>query len=192
MLVSALPLSTTFAAGTAAEARLRGLFAEHFDFVWRSARRLGADVGAADDLAQEAFLVAARRLNDIEPGKEKAFLFGTVLRLIADARRKAARRREVPAEQALDDTAAHDVGPDARLDQARARAMLDRVIASLPEDTRPIFVLYEIEQMTMAEIAACLELPPGTVASRLRRAREAFAAEVARTQARATRTEVAR
>jgi RNA polymerase sigma-70 factor (ECF subfamily) len=192
MLVSALPTSPTVAAGAALEARIKALFADHFDFVWRSARRLGADAGAADDLAQEAFLVAARRLPDIEPGKEKAFLFGTVLRLIADARRKAARRREVPADETLAGAPASDAGPDARLDQARARAMLDQVIAGLPDDTRPVFVLYELEQMTMAEIAACLDLAPGTVASRLRRAREAFTAAVARTQARAASKAVVR
>ena len=60
--------------------------------------------------------------------------------------------------------------------------MLDAIVAELPDDTRPVFVLHELEGMTMAEIASCLGMAPGTVASRLRRAREVFARAVARTQ----------
>jgi RNA polymerase sigma-70 factor (ECF subfamily) len=48
------------------EADLRALFVDHFDFVWRSVRRLGVDAAAADDAAQEVFLVASRRLSEIE------------------------------------------------------------------------------------------------------------------------------
>jgi RNA polymerase sigma-70 factor (ECF subfamily) len=62
--------------------------------------------------------------------------------------------------------------------------MLDDLVAQLPDDTRPVFVLFELEGMTMASIAGCLDLPAGTVASRLRRARELFAAQVARLEAR--------
>ena len=50
------------------------------------------------------------------------------------------------------------------------------MLAELPLELRAVFVLYELEQMTMAEIAESLALPPGTVASRLRRARSSFEA----------------
>jgi RNA polymerase sigma-70 factor, ECF subfamily len=52
--------------------------------------------------------------------------------------------------------------------------VLDALLASLPLDLRTVFVLYELEELTMAEIARALDLPMGTVASRLRRARETF------------------
>ena len=63
----------------------------------------------------------------------------------------------------------------------------DDLVARLPEDARPVFVLFELEGMTMVEIASCLDIPPGTVASRLRRAREVFSTFVSRLEARRNR-----
>jgi RNA polymerase sigma-70 factor (ECF subfamily) len=170
------PLVVDEAAGptmTDAE-RLTAMFTAHVDFVWRSLRRLGVEDAAVDDAAQEVFVVAQRKLRVIEPGKEKAFLFGTAVRVAADARRARGRRRETPNETAAATSPDGRAPTDELVEQKRARELLDRVIAALPDDARPVFVLYELEGMTMAEIAACLAIPPGTVASRLRRAREAF------------------
>ena len=58
--------------------------------------------------------------------------------------------------------------------EAEARRVLDRILASMAEDLRDVFVMAELEEMTMADIAVALEIPPGTVASRLRRARAWF------------------
>ena len=157
--------------------RLAAMFQAHYDFVWRSVRRLGVPPAAVDDAAQEVFVVASRKLASIEPGKEKAFLFGTAIRVAADARRAQHRRRQAPEEP---DPADSTPSPDELVDQKRARALLDDFIAQLPDDTRPVFVLFELESMTMAEIASVLDLPAGTVASRLRRARELFGACVHR------------
>lgn len=165
--------------------RLSEMFHEHYDFVWRSVRRLGVAPDAVDDAAQEVFVVASRKLDAIERGKEKAFLFGTAIRVASDSRRAVQRRRQAPADEDLDPV---DTGPplDELVDQKRAREVLDDLISQLPEDTRPIFVLFELEGMTMASIATTLDLPAGTVASRLRRARELFAAQVARLEARSS------
>jgi RNA polymerase sigma-70 factor, ECF subfamily len=166
---------------------LAALFEAHFAFVWRSLRRLGLPEATADDAAQEVFIVAGRRLDAIEPGKEKAYLFGVALRVASDARRSARRRRE----DAVDDlTATSDPSPplDELVDQRRARDLVDQLIAELPDDTRPVFILYELEGLTMAEIATALELPPGTVASRLRRGREEFTHRVNALQSPAART----
>jgi RNA polymerase sigma-70 factor (ECF subfamily) len=165
------------------EQRLTAMFTAHFDFVWRSLRRLGVSDGNVDDAAQEVFVVAQRKLRAIEAGKEKAFLFGTALRVASDARRARSRRREAPSNEAPA-TADPGATADELVDKKRARELLDQAIGELPEETRPVFVLYELEGMTMAEIAACLEIPPGTVASRLRRAREEFSRVVARVQRR--------
>jgi RNA polymerase sigma-70 factor (ECF subfamily) len=163
--------------------RLSTMFHHHYDFVWRSVRRLGVAPDAVDDAAQEVFVVASRKLDAIEAGKEKAFLFGTAVRVASDTRRAVQRRRQAPASEVVEPV---DAGPapDELVDQKRARELLDELVEQLPEDTRPIFVLFELEGLTMAEIASCLELPAGTVASRLRRARELFAAYVARLEAR--------
>jgi RNA polymerase sigma-70 factor, ECF subfamily len=172
------------APGEASDAvRLRALVTAHFDFVWRSLVRLGVPRADAEDALQQVFLVVSRRMAEIEPGRERAFLFGTALRIASRARRTVQRRREVLGADPIDPT---DPGPgaDELVDRARARAELEAILDGMPLDLRAVFVLFELEQMTMAEIAATLDLPPGTVASRLRRAREGFQAAVRRRGAR--------
>lgn len=164
------------------DARLTKLFQDHFDLVWRTVRRFGVPAEAIDDATQEVFVVASRKLDAIQPGKERAFLYGTAIRVASDTRRARDRR------QRHTDDDQHDVvdtapSPAELVDQKRARALLDDLIARLPDGLRAVFVLYELESLTTAEIADCLELPAGTVASRLRRAREQFAAAVARLEA---------
>lgn len=154
------------------------LFHAHVDLVWRLARRLGVGDDAVDDVVQEVFVVAQRKFDRIELGRERAFLCSTVVRVAASARRSKARRREAPEE--IDDISDVAPSPAELVDRKRARALLDAIIAELDDDLRAVFVLYELENMTMADIALCLELPPGTVASRLRRARADFQASVAR------------
>jgi RNA polymerase sigma-70 factor, ECF subfamily len=163
----------------ALEGRLVALVTQHSDFVWRSLVRLGVPRADAEDAVQQVFLVVARKLDQIELGRERAFLFGTALRIAARARRTKERRREVlekdPIEQ-IDPTP----GPDVLLDRAHARAVLDRILDAMPLDLRAVFVLFELEQASTAEIATLLDLPAGTVASRLRRAREHVQAAVKR------------
>ncbi len=170
---------------TVAVDRLSQMFHHHYDFVWRSVRRLGVAPDAVDDATQEVFVVASRKLDAIELGKEKSFLFGTAMRVASDTRRAVQRRRQSPADEQPEPI---DATPalDELVDQKRAREMLDDLVSQLPEDTRAIFVLFELEGMTMARIASDLDLPAGTVASRLRRGRELFAAHVARLEARST------
>ena len=106
------------------------------------------------------------------PGAEKSFLIQIALRVAAHARRNTARRREVFEAEPLEriDTKT----PEQIISQKRAREILDRILDALDPDLRAIFILYEFEQMTMAEIATTLDIPPGTVASHLRRARTEF------------------
>ncbi len=159
--------------------RLRAVFDAELGFVWRSLRRLGVPPAATDDAAQEVFLVASRKLADIEVGRERSFLFATALRIAANARRSFARR-DARHDDTLDRVVDPTPGPEVLADRARARELLDRVLAALELDLRAVFVLHELEEMSMVDIAMTLELAPGTVASRLRRARELFKAEVAR------------
>jgi RNA polymerase sigma-70 factor (ECF subfamily) len=158
---------------------------DHFDFVWRSLRRIGLDAGRADDAAQEVFLVAARKIDQIEPGRERSFLFGTALRIAADARRAQAARRESafePSAEIVDPAPS----PEALVDQLRARRILDDLLDELADDARVVFVLYEFEELEMSEIAELMSIPQGTVASKLRRARETFSEALKRRKARAT------
>jgi len=165
---------------------LATLFSTHYDFVWRSLRRLGVEGGSADDAAQEVFMVAAKKLDRILPGAERAFLFGTALRVASDARRARSRRRE-SAEGSEVIEAAWAGGPslDELVERKQARELLDLALDSMPLDVRAVFTLFELEGLTMAEIAACTDTPPGTVASRLRRGRDIFEAFLKRAHARA-------
>jgi len=128
-------------------------------------------------------------LEDIARESERSFLFSTAFRIASEHRRRRAARHEVDeGELAYHQDPAPE--PDALADQMRARAVLDRVLAAMPTELRAVFTLYEIEEMTMGEIAELLGLPQGTVASRLRRGREQFEARVDRLQAQMRRTEI--
>jgi len=157
--------------------RVAAMVANHHSQVWRSLRRLGLSECDADDASQQVFLVAHRRLADIAPENEQSFLLQTALRVAAEFRRSRRRRREDDELPVLVDPSA---SPEDLADRGRARAMLDRALEAMPMDLRKVFVLFDLEELTTTEVANVLRLPRGTVASRLRRAREVFRATVLR------------
>jgi len=165
-----------------ARARIRAMVDAHYDFVWRTLRLLGVDDAGAEDGAQQVMCVLARRIDEIEPGTERSFLFSAARRVAANLRR-AARRRPATGDVDLDTLAASLPHPDALLDARRAHELLERVIAAMPFELRLVFALHEIEEMTTPEIAQVVGIPVPTAASRLRRAREAFRAIVRRLDA---------
>lgn len=171
-----------------AEARLRQMVDAHFDFVWRSLRGLGVPAATADDSAQQVFWIAAQKLDVIVEGSERSFLFATARGIAANVRRGRARSREVQDEAAL--AGREDAGPNPEqlVASAQARVLLDTFLEALPDDLRTVFVLFELEGMSMVDMAEVLDLPAGTVASRLRRARESFQAAAKRFQAKGDRS----
>lgn len=172
--------------------RLASVVEQHADFVWRSLRRMGVTETQADDATQEVFIVTSQKLDRVEPGRERAFLYGVAMNVAAHARRSRARSREVAEEESTLVAVDKAPNPEMRLVDAEARALLDRVLETLPEELRAVFVLFELEELTMIDIARLLDVPAGTVASRLRRAREDFHAAAARVRAEAARTTGAR
>jgi RNA polymerase sigma-70 factor (ECF subfamily) len=161
------------------EKRWRTIVKDHVDFIWRALRRLGVLEADLADAAQQVFLVMARKLAVVREGSERSFLFQTALRVASDSRRSRSRRREVP-EALLASHPDERPGPDEDLEARFRRAQLDRILDMMPMELRAVFVLSELEELTMAQIAEMMSTPPGTVASRLRRARLAFAEHVAR------------
>jgi RNA polymerase sigma-70 factor, ECF subfamily len=145
----------------------------YFAFVWRTLRRFGVPEADAQDAAQRVFVVATERLERILPEKERAFLFGIAVR-VADKVRRSHARKPVVSESDPDREPSPWPSADELLDQRRARAALDAILDEMSDDLRAVFVLYEIEQMTVSDIAKLLKIPGGTAASRLRRAREFF------------------
>jgi RNA polymerase sigma-70 factor (ECF subfamily) len=163
------------------EARLRQLVDQYMDFVGRVLRNAGTPPAEVDDALQRTFIIADRRLDDIRAGSEKSFLLQIALRVAAHARRSAARRREVPEAELPERV--ESATPEQLIGQKRARQMLDQVLDQMGQDLRTVFILYEFEQMSMAEIAGAVGIPSGTVASRLRRARADFRERVAALEA---------
>jgi RNA polymerase sigma-70 factor (ECF subfamily) len=155
------------------------IYERHFSFVWRSVRRLGVAEASVDDAVQDVFLVVHRRLDDFEGRSSiKTWLFGIVLRVVKDWRRTDSRKRRVGAgagDGDLDSVAADGTqSPHALTEQAQAVRMLHRVLDSLDDDKRAVFVMAELEQMSAPEIAEALGVNLNTVYSRLRAARRAF------------------
>ena len=161
-----------------ADLRVRALVDVHLAFVTRVLRRAGTPRAEIDDEVQRTFIVAARRLDEIRPGAEKSFLFRIALNLAAHAKRKVARRREVDSDQAAEQVE-RLATPEALTDQKMTRDLLNSVIGQMNTTWRAAFVLYELEEMSMSEVADTLGIPRGTVASRLRGARNEFRVRLA-------------
>lgn len=166
----------------------RQLYDDHFAFVWRSMRRLGVREGEVADCVQEVFVVVHRKLGEFE-GRSKmtSWLFGICMRVASDHRRSAWVRREIATEEE-----ALSSRPDPRSDVGAAverkekQALLERILDEMPEDQRIVFALFELDAMSGEVIAELLDVPIGTVRSRLRLAREAFHRAVARATSRDT------
>jgi len=152
---------------------------EHFAFVWRVCRRLGLPPADADDAAQRTLWTALERLDDVRPGSERAFLYRVAQHTVFKARRSGGRRRE-DALVAVEAGPAGGSDPEAIVAARRALAVLDAILDELDPDLCAAFVLFEIEGLEKREVAEALGIPPGTAASRLRRARAEFLARARR------------
>ncbi len=164
---------TTLSMERVDEGRLTRIVGQHFEVLWRFLRRLGIPEADVDDAIQEVILVLARKLNQVQPESERSFVLSTAFRVASGFRRSSRRRREVD-DAGLAELPSPELSPEAMAERQRLRIVLQSVLDALPLDLRAVFVLYELEELTMADIATTLKLPPGTVASRLRRARETF------------------
>jgi RNA polymerase sigma-70 factor (ECF subfamily) len=142
-------------------------FARHFAFVWRSLRHIGVHADDADDLAQEVFIIAHRRLHEVgEPAR--GWLFGVARGVAANERRR--RRRSRHRHDVLARDAEATLAP-VPCEQADAVLALRRLLASLPEEQALALLLADLEGLEGSEIAEALGLPIGTVYSRIRLAR---------------------
>jgi RNA polymerase sigma-70 factor (ECF subfamily) len=165
------------------------LVTAHFELVWRWLRAFGVPRDDADDTAQQVFMIASRKLEAIVAGSERAFLFGTARGVAANYRRISRRRPHIADEAEVVALLDDAPNPEETLGDRQAHAVLEHLISLLDDDLRDVFVLFQLEEMSTAEIAAILEIPSGTVASRLRRAREEFHKGVTRLRTASTRTD---
>jgi len=151
----------------------------HFAFIWRVFRRFGLESADADDATQRVFMIASTKLEHIEAGRERAFLYGIAVRVRSHALRAHRRRREVLVD-VIEASPAPGPAPDVQIELAEARLLLDELLGKLPDKLRRVLVLAEIEGLDVAAIAECEGVPVGTAASRLRLGRERFRALLAK------------
>jgi RNA polymerase sigma factor (sigma-70 family) len=152
--------------------RFAALFDRYHSDVRRyAASRLGGE--RADDTAAETFLVAFRtrgRYREQAGGSVRAWLFGIATNLIRRQHRDEERRYRAMAKLPLDPPATADDAVD-RAAAALMRPALARALAALPTRDRDVLLLVAVAQLNYAEVSAALGVPPGTVGSRLNRAR---------------------
>lgn len=145
--------------------------------VARVVRRLGVHECDADDVAQRVYVTFAARLDRIRPGRERAFLFAIAAREAGHQRRSYQRRREQPDDE-IEQLATSSARPDVLVQRKETHCKVRAALASMDEALRHVLVSFELEHMSLVEIAQASRLPLGTVKSRLRRARLWFAEEL--------------
>jgi RNA polymerase sigma-70 factor (ECF subfamily) len=168
--------------------RVRELLEEHGPFVCRSLRRLGIAESDLDDMLQEVFLVVYQRLSDYEErNRARSWLYSICTRVAYAHRRKMFRRRESVAAELPESLA-----PATQLQSVEDREALilgHRLLALLSPEQREVFVLYEVEDMPMQQIATAIGCPLQTAYSRLHKARSRLLAEVERARVERARTD---
>ncbi|MCB9524674.1 MAG: RNA polymerase sigma factor [Myxococcales bacterium] len=160
---------------------LHQIYAAHVGHVWRTLRRLGVAARDLEDATHEVFVVVHRRLPDFDPERPiKPWLTGIAWRVAADERRRARHHRERLGDDVGLGEPAAQPDPEQLLAARQARDLVAQALDTLDLDRRVVFVMADIDQASGPEIAAALGLPLNTVYSRLRVARERFAAAVRR------------
>lgn len=167
-----LPDNAAIAASIATPAEFALIFDRHFDLVHGYIRkRVGESL--ADDLASQAFLIAFDRRAKYDQARPNArpWLLGIATNLIHGKRRQEKRRLRAYGRAGAETYVDSLEGIEARADAERLRPQLAAVLAALPKDEVDPLLLFAWAELSYEEIAEALELPIGTVKSRLSRAR---------------------
>jgi RNA polymerase sigma-70 factor (ECF subfamily) len=160
----------------------RRIYDDYFDFVWTTARRMGVPMDAVDDVVQEIFVVLHTRLQTVErPASLRSWIYGVVRRTVSTYHRGRRVRSACAAPDSPDDIAsAMQPSPLDLAVLSDELKLLWRLLGELAPTKREIFILAELEEMTMPEIAEAIEVPLNTAYSRLRVARQEFSDAFAR------------
>lgn len=157
------------------------VYAAHHDFAWRCLRALGVHPASVDDATQDVFVIVHRKLHRFDhKAPIKAWVFGIVRNVARRYRERAARPR--PPLQVVDPPA-----PDEVTAWREAASVVERFLDELDDGQRAVFVLSQLEGMSVVEIAKTLRLKTNTAYSRLRLARQRFRRVVDREQAKRRR-----
>ena len=170
------PLDRT-SGGTGELPSFDSIYEQYFDFVWASTRRLGVRPSALDDVVQEIFVVIHSRLHTLQqPAALRSWIYSIARRTVSTYHR-AQRVRDSSGAELVAQAHWQASSPPTPLDVSEQNAqvkLLFNLMESLDSDKREIFLLVEVEQLTVPEAAEVLEIPLNTAYSRLRAARQAF------------------
>lgn len=153
---------------------LDAFYRRHRPAVLRWVIRLGGPLLDPEDVAQDVFSVAFRRIGTLRPGtSEQAWLYGVARRVVANARRRAAFRRVIGLHTLAP---VPDPGPgvEEEVELLWRRRRIHEALEELDARKREVLVLMDLEQHTAPEVARLLGIAVGTVYSRLHHARKQF------------------
>ncbi len=160
------------------------VYEAHVDYLWRSARGLGIPASAVDDVLQDLFLVVHRRLPEFEGRSSvRTWLTRILVRVISEHRRRFRRKEGGHDELVEESLDSKQPTPHDEAARNEAVKILSEILAGMDEDQRVVFVLAEVEQIPVPEIAASLDVNVNTVYSRLRLARRDYEKHLARLRA---------
>jgi RNA polymerase sigma-70 factor, ECF subfamily len=167
------------------------VYRRYFEFVWCCTRRLGVSEAELDDVVQEIFIVIHGRLRTLEhPESLRSWIYGITRRTVSTYRR-ARRAKDASVAALYSESEMHypeRPSPQALAEQSDQAKLLWKLLDRLDPPKREVFVLAELDEMTVPEIASALNVPVNTAYSRLRVARQeledGLARHVARTSLR--------
>jgi RNA polymerase sigma-70 factor (ECF subfamily) len=158
----------------------RGFFETHFDYVYRSLRRLGVHDRDLEDVTHDVFLEVHPRMKDYDTSRPpKPWLFAFAFRVASDYRRLARHRIDFSVDVETRSQEHNDA-----IEVAEERTLARRALEDLDMDRRAVVILHDIDDVPVPEIATTLSIPLNTAYSRLRSGREIFTAAVRRLRAR--------
>jgi RNA polymerase sigma-70 factor, ECF subfamily len=173
--------ATSVDAARAERSLFRSIFDANAGYVAASLGRLGIAPGDRDDLVSEIFVRVHRELGTYDPDRPlRPWLFAFAARVASEHRRLARHRREVLGEVA--DVPSTAPAPDRILENDEAKRLVNDALDTLDLDKRAVFVLHDLDETPVPEIARVLGIAEGTAYSRLRAARAEFTAAVRRAQ----------
>lgn len=158
---------------------LAAVYAREFDWVWHTLRRLGVAARDLPDVTHDVFVVVHRRAHTYDRARPlRPWLFGVAYRVARDHLALGRNRRESVTE--APEVADPRPPQDQQLARAQARELVVAALQCVELDRRVVFILHDLEEQPMPEIAAALDVPVKTLYSRLAAAREQFTAAVRR------------
>jgi RNA polymerase sigma-70 factor, ECF subfamily len=153
---------------------LADLYEKHAVFVWRSLRVLGVAPEGLEDAVQEVFLVVHRRLSEFEGRSSVRTWLYAIARRVAGNARRGASRRGAPESLGPEVPDLRRADPRELAERAEAGRLVLDLLADLTGQQREVFLLVEMEEMSVPEAAQALAINLNTCYSRLRAARSRF------------------